>query len=273
MMIRNGLLVFLLLSVAACAVEPGEGWGELAGEVRIAFDTRTDDETFPTSTNYALTFDEVQLTVEGVEFQAPGSSGTGEAIEFDPANPPPGYSLCHNGHCHADDGSLPSYDEVRERLRAEAGGTEDRLLTTLRVPQTALLPGSVESTDIRAPHCEPSCTITEMTSIHSVDMQVSRLQASGTVSDRRSVKRVEDNTPWDLDVDLDATLRAPVDIVIDEESEPIVFVDAMFTLNPRIFDREWADVVTPTTSSLPEEEEEQLIEALLNSEWSVDISH
>lgn len=268
------MLALMTLGLTACATEPGEGWGELDGEVRIAFDTRTDDGSFPTSTNYALTFDKVQLTVDGVEIQSPGESGTGgEAVEFDPANPPPGYSLCHNDHCHADDGSLPSYDEVRERLRAEAGGTADRVLTTLRVPTTELVPGSVERTPIRAPHCEPSCTITEMTNIHSIDMKISRLQASGTVSDRRAAKRVDDNTPWTLDVELDATLRAPVEISIGVDADPIVFVDATFTVNPRIFDRQWAEIVTPTTSALPEEEKEQLIEALLNSEWSVDIDH
>jgi hypothetical protein len=49
------------------------------------------------------------------------------AAAFDPADPPPGYGPCHNGHCHAPDGRLVPYDEVA----AATSGTAPALALTL----------------------------------------------------------------------------------------------------------------------------------------------
>ncbi len=55
----------------------GDGWQRLASD----FEVKLDD---------------VSLTLQALAL-LPGAEA---ALAFDPAAPPPGYSLCHNGHCH-----------------------------------------------------------------------------------------------------------------------------------------------------------------------------
>ena len=50
--------------------------------------------------------------------------------------PPPGYSLCHGGHCHTTDGGIESYEEIEAKL---AGGGA---VTVDSVPPTAGVGGT-----------------------------------------------------------------------------------------------------------------------------------
>ncbi len=71
-----------------------------------------------------------------------GASSAGGA--FDPASPPPGYTLCHSGHCHADDGRLVPYAEIQ----AEAAGGGGGLAVALAMPVDA-------TADLLAPSALP----------------------------------------------------------------------------------------------------------------------
>jgi len=46
---------------------------------------------------------------------APASTGE---IVFDPTRPPPGIRLCHRNHCHRDDGTVASYQQVMQEMGA-----------------------------------------------------------------------------------------------------------------------------------------------------------
>ncbi len=39
-------------------------------------------------------------------------------VVFDPANPPPGWKLCHRNHCHNEDGRVASYQQVMAEIGA-----------------------------------------------------------------------------------------------------------------------------------------------------------
>ena len=57
---------------------------------------------------------------------------------LDPAKPPAGYSLCHGGHCHADDGRLVDYAEVQTELLGKTQGNtaiDLPLLATMAISQ------------------------------------------------------------------------------------------------------------------------------------------
>jgi len=69
-------------------------------------------------------------------------------VSFDPADPPEGYGLCHNGHCHKDDGTLPTYEQIEAELAGDAATWTDELRTSAGDADSGggavgLLPGPV----------------------------------------------------------------------------------------------------------------------------------
>jgi hypothetical protein len=121
---KRVLLVVAALLSGACTFEDGTGFGTLRGaelSVELVPGEARDlgDRTVLTDQGYALRLETAVITLEAVELKELQGGG-GQAVSFDPANPPPGYSLCHAGHCHAADGSLPTYEEIEDQL---AGGS------------------------------------------------------------------------------------------------------------------------------------------------------
>ncbi len=108
-----------------------------------------------------------------------GAAGTPRG--FDPANPPPGYSLCHGGHCHRDDGALIPYDEVAS---ADTPGGPSPLLA-FDVGRLDLLSG----TALEEVSCEPGCTLGE-TNLSRVRIPVTHLAIEGVVRDARTSARI-----------------------------------------------------------------------------------
>jgi hypothetical protein len=119
--LSTGLAVATLLP--ACALEPGDPWGLVQPTLEVGLSVppgRLDDTgRLRTSDDYRVTVESVRLEVDALELVA-GESGV---LSFDPANPPPGYSLCHNGHCHADDGRLVDYADIEAELAGGGGAT------------------------------------------------------------------------------------------------------------------------------------------------------
>ena len=94
------------LLLLGCAFGPGHGFGEIAAaDLAVAFEPGEardlGDGWVLANTGDRFTLDTLVFTVESLDLLA--LEGGGSAT-FDPANPPAGYSLCHGGHCHADDG-------------------------------------------------------------------------------------------------------------------------------------------------------------------------
>lgn len=114
--------------VSACAFEPGQPWGRAELHLEASFAPAegrlTADGLLRTSNNYLIRVDSLSVHVGSISLTI--NQGGAEST-FDPASPPDGYSLCHGGHCHSDDGRLVSYEDIA----AELGG-DDSAVTVSR---------------------------------------------------------------------------------------------------------------------------------------------
>lgn len=141
------------LAPAACTFEDGRGWATLrataAAELTVdeahAPDAAAEEAgaTFVTDQGYPVQVTELTARVVAVELleTASGAGSGGEAAPFDPASPPPGYTLCHAGHCHATDGRLVSYEDIEAELAGGGGASGPVAVATLAAdgdPQLAL---------------------------------------------------------------------------------------------------------------------------------------
>jgi hypothetical protein len=126
------VLAGLALFAGGCAVADGEPWGWLEGDAEARGEL-VEPGGAPTD---GVSIDSVEAFFRVRLAETQTTSG-GSGASFDPASPPPGYTLCHNGHCHSEGGDLVSYEDVREELnngggtsvvtigRVEGGGTLD----------------------------------------------------------------------------------------------------------------------------------------------------
>jgi len=270
------MLAAACLAIAAglggCAIGLGEGWGELSGEVSIQWDQPaarfTDDGLWRTANSYGLDLDTLRLSVASLEFVTESQTGGTGPVEFDPANPPPGYSNCHGGHCHADDGSLPAYDEIRQRL-ASGGGVEKQVLASVNMPATIVLAEGA-TVPITESRCQPSCSIAEEVRIAAVRLPLLRLRASGTVVDLTTRERLGGmSQPWTLDIDLaDLALNESVELPIGRDSDSMLDLLVGIEIPAQIFDGiDWpAGFTSPASSAAVDE---LIIENLLSATLDV----
>lgn len=101
-----------LLVISGCAFDAGQPWGVLEARVEARFAPPADrllpGGGFRTAADYGVELE--TLAVEMVDLRVQYAAATG--LSFDPAKPPPGYTLCHGGHCHSVDGRLVDYADV-----------------------------------------------------------------------------------------------------------------------------------------------------------------
>jgi len=131
----TSVTLLALVSISGCTFEPGTGFATITeAEVAAFFEPgaarQLDDGNLLTDLGYHIDVEELSLRVESISLDEFRASGGSEG-SFDPADPPPGYTLCHGGHCHADDGSLVSYEDVQAEMAG--GGSSFTPLATLPV--------------------------------------------------------------------------------------------------------------------------------------------
>lgn len=152
----RGLLPLLMLP--ACTFAPGGGFADVrTTSVRLALEG---------STLEALGGEQVAVSTAVLSFETVEVLALvgADSVDFDPADPPEGYTLCHGEHCHSTSGALVSYDEIVaelsggaagfEAVAAIGAGVEASLLSGAEVslPDTASLPlGSVSRVALTAP--------------------------------------------------------------------------------------------------------------------------
>lgn len=241
MSMRIRFLLPMLLA-SGCAFDSGEGFAVLEPTVRAAYTSPASREEGDGYQRLSSDF-QVRLTtvkVRLVQIDLLGSSGGGGSTTFDPANPPPGYSICHNGHCDRDDGAQVPYEEVAAELGG--GGATATTVATLPVGELDLL-----APETRAVECKPDCELPQ-TSVSSGRWMLTSVQLEGTVRDSRTPPRFPGERPFRFEFTSSGNLAGlavfiigELDVPSDRENKPRVLLDLTLELTPAIFDSiDWA---------------------------------
>lgn len=153
------LILLVLSSLAGCSFTDGGSWGQVDGRLEATGVSSEGVELERATLN-------AELFLESVTTSSGGSGGT-----FDPSNPPSGYTLCHNGHCHSDEGELVPYEEVKAQMNA-SGGTST---TTLGSWTTTIDLQSGEMVEL------PEVAVDKRTAVDRVRVKATNLVLEGTV--------------------------------------------------------------------------------------------
>ncbi len=242
---RTRLLLPLLL-LSGCALEPGESFAVLEPTVRADYTpvaSRDAGNGFQRlASDFQVRLDGAALGVTHIDLVG-GATGGGPTT-FNPANPPPGYTNCHNGHCHRNDGALVDYEDIQAELDG-GGGAAESTVASLHVD--ADLDLLVEET--LTPECEPSCELPR-TNVSRYQWDVASVRMEGAVRDGRATPRFTGERPFRVTLTTEGTgdagrpvlaLRGSVAIPADREHKPRVKLAMSLSLTPTLFDAlDWA---------------------------------
>lgn len=160
--IRRGialLVVLTAITASSCTLEPGSPWGWIDADLHIS---PLEDSGDVTVVDYTVHFDNLQL-------RAPGSQGTG-MTDFDPSDPPPGFTLCHQGHCHTDDGRIVTYEEIE--AGAGPGGDGPVNISTRHIDDALQLDEPV--------HIDETFRIVEEVSLNQAALTIDHIHLEAT---------------------------------------------------------------------------------------------
>jgi hypothetical protein len=275
-MLRSLASALLVVGTAAgCTLWPGQPWGQAEITLASSFSPEagrlTDDGWVKTSGDYAYRLEGVTVSVTGFELVVADDEG-GQPLAFDPASPPTGYSLCHQGHCHSDDGALVPYEEIS----AEVTGAQ-------RTPVQVMSGGvySLGLEDDPASVCEEraagsSCELPRGT-LSSAIVQVGSLSAERvSIRDERTgdAQRLTGRIEAPLIVGGPVRLRAELGEALDGSEAPGVALDAVIEIAPDLLDRlDFADVASVDDFlQLVLDDQDTLIENFAASELRVQAS-
>ncbi len=226
-----------LAVLTGCTFSDGTPWGrieraELSIELSVP-DGRLDTQgRFKTSLDYRieLTSLRVDYTRLSVSTQAKGTK------VFDPAQPPAGCTLCHNGHCHCD-AELVAYEDLA--VQASAGGSE----VTLGINRS--LDALNDTKEIELDACTAGACDLPRGALSAVTVGVTMIQVEGTVWDARGTPRFENAMPFIIQAQLSDRLQGPLEGVLDRTSGWMLHVTARHEIDETFFDGiDWANHLT-----------------------------
>jgi len=210
-----------------CALDPGHGFATVeAASLEGRFEpgpARGLDGGFLTDEGYAVTLDLLTLDVESIGFDELRTAGGGEA--FDPAHPPPGYTLCHGGHCHAEDGRLVPYAEVEAEL--SGGGGFARVVTLGAAAVFDLLDSAKRPLSDAVPSNE-----LPRTSLRRIVVRARTVEVRGAVESEVLTP------PRELDLTLAGAFEvaSPFELAIGDEGLGAIELDVTLELDGTLFD-------------------------------------
>lgn len=235
---RQPLLLLCGLALGGCAWEPGQGFAVVQPTVHAAYeplpDRTADNDYQRLSSDYQVRVESASLQLSSIELLASAGGSGGGSGTFDPAHPPPGYSLCHGGHCHRDDGALIPYEQV---AAGAGGGGGSTVVVTLPVGE----PFNLLASEPLAVGCEPGCELPE-TQVSQGRWGVQSLHFEGAVRDSRATPRFPGERRFKLDLattDGDepvAVLDGAVDLASDRSTPPQAKLDLELALTAALFD-------------------------------------
>lgn len=227
---RTRLLLPLVL-LTGCAWEPGEGFAVIEPTVRASYEPLPSRDAGDGFQRLASDF-QVRVSTASLQLaniQLLGSSGGGGPTTFDPANPPAGYSNCHGGHCHRDDGAIVDYEDIQAEL---GGGVTTTTLATLPVGSSV----NLLAPETRALTCEPDCELPRTTVIRG-RWNVEGLSLEGAVRDSRQPPRFIGERPFRFVHSQPALeLNTELDVPSDRENKPRVKLDLTLDVTAAVFD-------------------------------------
>lgn len=261
------------LWLVGCTFQPGVSFGTLAeATLEARFQppaSRLDSEgRLKTSSGYRIRVDALQLVPRQLDFQSttgkPGTGGT-----FDPANPPAGYSLCHGGHCHRDDGALVSYEDIQ----AELSGGSLSTATVLSLPLTAAF-NLVSGTATASLTQGQPARMLERGTWSQASLQFVSLTASGSVEDPSVFDRLGGQSrSWSFTLSPEAVSRK-ISVRVDREEGDRRIIAATYELDAGL----WDDVDFQSLGAGPlvldqhEATRAQLLSNLAESQLSVNVT-
>lgn len=243
-----------LLCLSACAFEPGNPWGELELSASARFapgpERLTDEGWLRTSNDYALELTTLTLSAERVALFARGATGE-RTTTLDPANPPPGYSLCHNGHCHADDGSLPTYAEIEASL-GTGGGTAAVLPAIVAPVGDEPVALADEPRPLALGPCS-GCTVLEPTDLVRAAVDLHELRFAARIHDLRTGERrrlPEGGVEVEATVSLELAVAEPLELRFDRDEPLGARLELALVIPPALFDAiDWVSL--PALAAAP----------------------
>ena len=238
--IRPIASISIFVMFAGCAFDDGLPVGELRAYATAAFSpsaARLDSKgRLITSQDYAIQIDAFELTYDALV----GRMQQGPAIStatFDPANPPPQYSLCHNGHCHHEDGRLVDYDEIALELMSTGEGSADRLVSFYGGEALAV---DSDAKTIAFRPCAPHGCPVEAGRLLSVELVLSRATLQGRVFDRRTgddARLPPEGLALQLDLLGSAVFSTAVSVDFNENTSLGAELRVHHEISEKLFDR------------------------------------
>jgi len=226
--------VLVLLAASGCTFDDGEPWGEAHTSLAVRFDVpesrRTPDGALRTANDYALTISALDLSLGSLSlaFTEDADAPAG----FDPAAPPEGFTLCHNGHCHGPGGKLFSYAEVAAVGGGGGGAGAEAIVADVDAPDG--IPLTSETRDVPLSDCPCDVPRGRLT---GVAVAVTGLRVRATVRDLRAMPRLASpEVAVDLFIPLETKLQAPLSARVDRGEPVTISVDALLTVTPNILD-------------------------------------
>jgi hypothetical protein len=235
-----GLVFVVCLATAGCTFDGGAWFAELqpqlAASYQPAADRNVDGRFQRLASGYEVALDRAELVVGALDLIAAASAGAGA---FDPAHPPPGYSLCHNGHCHADDGRLVPYAAIEAELAGggDAGGAAP-VLSLAGGGFNLLAPQAIALT------CPEGCRLGR-THIVRVEANVTSVHLEGAVRSGPGAPQMLGERRFTVDLPAAGApigrLAGPLDLPADNRHPPQVDLQVAIALGPQLLDRlDWA---------------------------------
>ena len=227
---RAVTITAIALMSSGCAFGDGEHFAVLSPRIEAELAAPADRDLGggwqKLASDYEIRIDAISVDADHIGLIDAAAGGA----SFDPAAPPPGYSNCHNGHCHADSGGLVPYDEIEEMLGE--GGAGGGVVAALPVGELDLAGGAS-----RPLACTPSCGL-PLADITAARMEVVRVTARGAVRDGRAEPRIDGEIPWQLDTRPDAPvlLLGDLHLPADREHDPDVALELHLEPSAAIFD-------------------------------------
>ncbi|HEY9900056.1 MAG TPA: hypothetical protein V6D00_12820 [Pantanalinema sp.] len=272
---RGPLLGLLALVAAGCAWQAGTGFGTLLpAAVSAGFGpsaSRLDAQGWlKTDNSMRVKVDALTLKVRALSFSTT-TAGSGAGGTFDPANPPSGYSLCHNGHCHRSDGALVAYEDIQ----AEMNGGKAGETTVLSLPGAAEIGLLAGTASVPLGAATPSAMLAKGTWTRAV-LEIERLEASGSVLDPTSEARLAGQTrTWSFKL-VPSPMSKRISVAIDRSQPDRVRIEGLLGVSETIMDRlDWKALAqSPGTLDLTADAtaSAQLAENFAQSAFDLDVT-